>query len=365
MPDAPDFLRDLGDSVSATELRSTVDAIAEWQLPTGMVPWFPGGHADAWNHTEALMAMMLGGRRQEAEAGFEWLQKAQRGDGSWHQYYLADGVEQDKLDANCIAYVAAGVWFHWLCYRDRGALESMWPMIESAMEFVRGLQTHRGEVIWARHSDGTPWTFALLTGSSSIGHSMRCAIAIAEELGHERPTWRRSAARLTRTVRDEPDAFAPKHRWAMDWYYPVLTGAVLGDAGRERLAHRRDAFVIENWGIRCVSDRPWITAAETCECAMAHLAVGELDWARRLFDWAQRLRGDNNRYWTGIVVPEEVHFPGGEQSTYTASAIVLAADALAGGSPASGLFTNHHELPAVLDTEFDDEPAVTSEPADG
>ena len=351
MADSPNFLTDLGDSVSATELRATVDAIVEWQLPSGMVPWFPGGHADAWNHTEALMAMMLGGRRAEAEAGFEWLQKTQRTDGSWHQYYLADRVEQDKLDANCIAYVAAGAWFHWLCYRDRGALESMWPMIESAVEFVRGLQEHRGEVLWARHADGTPWTFALLTGSSSIGHSLRCAIAIAEELGHDRPAWRRSAARLVRAIRDEPDAFAPKHRWAMDWYYPVLTGAVLGEAGRERLANRREAFVIENWGVRCVSDRPWITAAETCECALAHLAVGETEWARRLFDWSQRLRDGNDRYWTGIVVPEEVHFPGGEQSTYTASAVVLTADALAGGSPASRLFTHHEDLPAVVDTE--------------
>ena len=154
-----------------------------------------------------------------------------------------------------------------------------------------------------------------------------------------------------RTVRDEPDAFAPKHRWAMDWYYPVLTGAVLGDAGRERLAHRREAFVIEDWGVRCVSDRPWITAAETCECAMAHLAVGEEDWARRLFRWSQRLRSEEDRYWTGIVVPEEVHFPGGEQSTYTSSAIVLAADALSGTSPASGLFTVHEELPAVVDVD--------------
>ncbi|MEY2462280.1 MAG: hypothetical protein QOH64_418, partial [Acidimicrobiaceae bacterium] len=39
------FLRDVGDVVTAAELRDTVDAIAEWQLPSGMVPWFPGGHA--------------------------------------------------------------------------------------------------------------------------------------------------------------------------------------------------------------------------------------------------------------------------------------------------------------------------------
>jgi hypothetical protein len=351
VPDAQSHLRDVGDVVTASQLQATVEAIAEWQLASGMVPWFPGGHADPWNHVEALMALMLGGHRREAELGFEWLQKVQRPDGSWHQYYLVDRVEQDKLDANCIAYVATGVWFHWLLYRDRGALESLWPMVEDAVEFVRGLQTHRGEVHWARRVDGSSWDFALLTGSSSISHSLRCAIAIAEELGHERPAWRRSAARLIHTIRDEPDAFAPKHRWAMDWYYPVLTGALLGEAGRERLTHRREAFCIEDWGIRCVSDRPWITAAETCECAMAHLVIGDEEWAHTLFGWSQRLRSEEDRYWTGIVVPEEVHFPGGEQSTYTSSAVVLAADALVGGSPAAGLFIHHDRLPAVLDPD--------------
>jgi hypothetical protein len=351
MPGSEPFLVDVEGLVTAAELRATVDAIAEWQLHSGMVPWYPGGHADVWNHTEALMALMLGGHRTEAEAGFDWLRSTQRPDGSWHQYYLPDRVEQDKLDANCCAYVASGAWFHWLLFRDRGALEELWPMVESAIDFVLELQTPRGEILWARHADGTPWSFALLTGSSSISHSLRCAIAVANVLGHDRPDWELSAARLVHTIRNVPDAFSPKHRWAMDWYYPVLCGAVTGEAGRARLADRLGAFTSEGWGVRCVSDRPWITAAETCECAMAHLAVGERETARALFSWAQRLRTAEDRYWTGVVLPDEVHFPAAEQSTYTSSAVVLAADALAGGSPASGIFTRHDELPALLEVD--------------
>ena len=280
-------LADVDGLVTADELLATVDAVAEWQLDSGMVPWFPGGHADTWNHTEALMALMLGGRRAEAERGFDWLRSMQRPDGSWHQYYLADRVEQDKLDANCCAYVAAGAWFHWLLYRDRGALEEMWPMVSAAVDFVLDLQTPRGEILWARHADGTPWSFALLTGSSSICHSLRCAVAVAGELGHERPDWELSVSRLARVIATEPDAFAPKHRWAMDWYYPVLGGAIGGDAGRERLAARFDAFVTEGWGVRCVSDRPWITAAETCELVLALLAAGDRERAELLFAWVQ------------------------------------------------------------------------------
>ena len=213
----------------------------------------------------------------------------QRPDGSWHQYYLADSIEQDKLDANVIAYVATGVWHHYLLFDDRGFLEAMWPTVEAAIDFVLDLQTPRGEILWARHADGTPWSFALLTGSSSICHSLRCAIAIAEHLGHERPDWELSAARLAHVITPHaagelPDAFAPKHRWAMDWYYPVMTGVV----ARRRPASRGSTSAATRssstgMGVRCVSDRPWITAAETCECLLAYLAVGERDLALELF----------------------------------------------------------------------------------
>jgi hypothetical protein len=344
--------------LSAHEIEATADTIAEVQLPSGMIPWFPGGHADPWNHVEAAMALAVAGRRADAEAAYQWLVDIQRTDGSWHQYYLEHEVEQSKLDANVIAYVAAGVWHHHLLHGDRGFLESMWPVVDRAIGFVLDLQTPRGEILWARHIDGTPWSFALLTGSSSIAHSLRCAIATAIELGEERPDWELSLARLAHAIRHERDeAFAPKHRWAMDWYYPVLAGVISGEAGRAHLADRRDTFVLDGEGIRCVSDRPWVTAAETCECAMAHLGVGERDRAVELFGWAQQLREDDGRYLTGLVHPQRSTFPPEERSTYSAAAVILAADALDGSSPTAPLFADHQFLPGILDVDAVDEPA--------
>jgi hypothetical protein len=349
-------LADVPGILTARELDATVDSIAELQLPNGMIPWFPGGHADPWNHVEAAMALLLGGRRTEAERAFEWLTEMQRPDGAWHHYYLADRIEQDKLEANVTAYVATGVWHHWLLTRDRGFLETMWSVVEPAIDFVLDLQTPRGEIIWARHADGTPWSFALLTGSSSICHSLRCAVAIAEELDHERPDWELSLALLAEVIRTRPDgAFAPKNRWAMDWYYPVLSGALRDDA-LSHLQARYDTFVMEGLGVRCVSDRPWVTAAETCECALAHLLVGDTSTARDLFANAQRMRLDDGRYWTGTVYPEDVRFPEDETSSYTAAAVVLTADALAGASAASTLFTTAESLPPIL--AVDDDVAV-------
>ena len=347
------------DIITAEQVRQTAEAIADWQQPNGMVLWHPGGHADPWNHIEAAMALDLAGMRTEAEHAYQWLADIQRHDGSWHQYYLADGIEQDKLDANTIAYIAAGVWHHWLVARDPGFVETMWPVVEKAVEFVLDLQTPRGEILWARHADGTPWSFALLTGSSSICHSLRCAIAIAELLGHERPDWELSAARLAHVIRQHclgnaPDAFAPKARWAMDWYYPVLGGVLTRTEARARLDARRDTFVVEGRGVRCVSDRPWITAAETCECLIAELSVGNREQALRLFSWAQQLRCEDGHYWTGIVFPDEVHFPADERTTYTDAAIILAADALSRTSAASGLFIDHDALPPLVEIDTDD-----------
>lgn len=334
--------------ITAAQVAETAGAIAEWQLPSGMVPWVPGGHSDPWNHVEAAMALAVGGFRSEAERAFEWLVSVQRPDGAWHQYYLPDRVEQDKLDANVCAYVAAGVWHHWLLFGDRGFVEALWPVVEKAIDFVLELQTPRGEILWARHADGTPWSFALLTGSSSICHSLRCAIATAELLGHERPDWELSAARLAHVIANEPDAFSPKHRWAMDWYYPVLAGVIDGEAGRERLDSRWATFMMEGRGVRCVSDRPWITVAETCECAMALLVVDEPDRAHELFRWAQQFRVESGRYWTGTVYPDEARFPSDEQSTYTAAAVVLAADALSNSTPAAALFADPHSVLPTL-----------------
>jgi hypothetical protein len=345
------YLQDVNDIVTSTELARTVECVADWQLPSGMIPWFPGGHADPWNHVEAAMALTLGGHRDAADRAYEWLVRMQRPDGAWHQYYLADSVEHDKLDANVCAYVATGVWHRFLLTRDQGFVETMWPVVERAVDFVLDLQRPRGEIIWARHADGTPWSFALLTGSSSICHSLRCAIALAEHLGHERPDWELSAGRLASVIAHQPEAFAPKHRWAMDWYYPVLTGVVVGAEGRARLADRATTFILEDKGVRCVSDRPWITVAETCECALAHLAVGDRSTAEELFGWAQQFRHEDGRYWTGTVFPDEARFPAGERSTYTAASVVLAADALVDGSPASSLFVDHDAvLPPLLDT---------------
>ena len=326
-------------------IRQTGESIAEWQLPSGMIPWFPNGHADPWNHIEAAMALDIAGLSNEASRAYQWLEKIQLPNGSWHNYYLESGIEQDKIDSNCVAYIATGVLHSYLISKDSGFLETMWKVVEPAIDFVIDMQTERGEIIWACHSDGTPWSYALLTGSSSISHSLRAAIAIAKELGFEKPKWEHACQKLTNVIQTVPGAFAPKERWAMDWYYPVLAGVFTGDTGEKHLNEKKTIFEIEGKGIRCVSDRPWVTTAETCECAMAYLVVGNADHAFSLFSQIQDYRNEDGRYLTGMGYPDYVPFPEDDHSTYSAAAALIAADSLMVLTDPSPIFREHDFLP--------------------
>ena len=65
---------------------------------------------------------------------------------------------------------------------------------------------------------------------------------------------------------------------------------------------------------------------------MALDALGDRDRALRLFADMQHLRDTGGRYWTGYVYPDDVNWPH-EHTTYTAAAVILAADALGQGTP--------------------------------
>jgi hypothetical protein len=173
-------------------------------------------------------------------------------------------------------------------------------------------------------------------------------VRIAELLGHLRPHWRPARQRLAAALREEREVFtsAPvmeqPGRYSMDWYYPVLGGAVRGAAAERRFEAGTTIFLDAGYGCRCVRERRWYTVAETCELAIALDACGLTDRARGLFDWVHSLREEDGGYWTGIAYPEEMHWPE-ERPTWTAATVILAADALSGESPTSGFF---HDLGA-------------------
>jgi hypothetical protein len=338
--------------LTADQLLETGHAIAAAQQKDGAIGW-PDGHVDAWNHVECAMALSACGLRGPARRAYGWLAATQRRDGSW-PVQTADGTMADRaVESNHAVYPAVGVWHEFLVTGDEAFVSRMWPLIKAGVEFALGLQREGGEIIWRRRDDGSPDTYALLAGCASMYQGLRCAIALADHLGTSQPDWDLAAAQLGHAVACHEQAFADKSRFSMDWYYPVLGGPLRGAGADERLAAGWDTFVVPGLGIRCVSDEPWVTGAETCELALALDAIGDQARALDLLEQIQHLRAPGGAYWTGWQFVNQAHFPA-EQSAWTAATVVLAADALSGATGGAGVFADvtagprAAELPAAL-----------------
>lgn len=328
-------------------LPETVGSIAATQLRDGSIPWFGGGHIDPWDHVEAAMALDVGGMHSQAAHAYRWMLRTQRADGAWPARVKRAEVLDPTLDANFSTYLATGLWHHHLVTGEVALVEEAWPSLVAAIDFALDLQAPDGSVYWARDEHGRPWPAALLTSSSCIHLSLRCALALAGLLDESRPDWELGADKLAiATSAPEAATFENKDRFAMDWYYPVLGGVLRGDAARDRLRYRWDDFVASGLGTRCVVDRPWVTSAETAELVIALEAAGMRADAECVFEWVHHLRSDDGSYWTGATFPNGRLWPP-ERPTWGSAAVVLAYDALYEVTPAAGMWRGDW-LPEVL-----------------
>jgi hypothetical protein len=318
-------------------VRATAASIAAAQEPSGAIPWFSGGHVDVWDHVESAMGLLVGGEVAAAERAYAWLVDTQRPDGSWPIKATRGVVEDAGADSNLCAYLAVGIWHHWLVRGDEAFVRRTWPAVRRALDLVTGMQLPFGGIAWAKDAAERSMGTALLAGSSSIHQALACGLALGELLDEPQPEWELAAGRLGHALREHEDLFEEKRRFSMDWYYPVLGGALRGDAALRRLDARWDDFVVPGLGIRCVDDHPWVTGAETCELVLALEAVGRRDDARRLLADMQHLRDPDGSYCTGYVFADGARWPD-ERSTWTAASMILAVDALSRCTPGSDIF---------------------------
>ena len=317
--------------LTASQVAESAASIAAMQEPSGAIPWTLGEHVDIWNHVEAAMAMLVGGHVEAAERALAWIPTMQRDDGSWPMKIVGGQVDDPRGEVNMSAYFAVGLWHLWLVRRDISFIRRYWPSVRAGLDWVVSQQTEFGGINW------TPTeSFSLLAGSSSIYQSLRAGVAIAELVDDPQPEWELAGGRLGHALREHRDLFLEKAKFSMDWYYPVLGGAVRGQAGIDLISSRWDDFVVPGLGILCVDTNPWVTGAETCELVMALDCLDDHARALRLYADMQHLRHESGGYWTGYVHPDDVFWPA-EQTTYTAAAVILAADELSRTSPASGI----------------------------
>ena len=316
------------------------------------LPW-PDGHTDPWDHVECAMALVLGGRLDEARAAYALAARAPRpptaaGRRPTTQHAGARRRRSTSTSApTSPSACGSGGWSPATASLRR---RRCGRVVRRALDLVvRHAGAGRPDLLVPAAADGTvdprraaDRLLVDLPGAALRHRAGRAASASRSRSGSSPP------ACSSTPSPHHPEAFLDKSRFSMDWYYPVLGGAVRGPAARR--AARRATGTPSSCPasvLRCVSDRPWVTGAETAELALALAAVGEPDRARQLL--ARRAAPARRRRLLLDRAASSTRTCAGRSSgrSWTAAAMVLAADALAGG-PTLPLFAGDDLPTGVL-----------------
>ena len=319
----------------------SLNYILEVQSPEGSICWETNEKLDPWDHIEAGMGLVIGGKEKEAKLAFTWLKENQEEDGSWFAEYRNGKPSCQRKESNFSAYIATGLWHYYLITKNKYFLEEMFSTLDLAINFVISLQTSFGDIQWAKENNKI-LDDSLITACSSIYKSLDCAISIYKILEYDPKHLVKGKQLLKICLLDNPHRFdrswKSKSRYSMDWYYPVMCGIVINEDANKRIASRWDEFIVDGIGCKCVQDEPWVTIAESSELVVALVSIGEIKKAKEVFSWLHQFKDKkDNLYWTGYVYTDDKYWPV-EKPTWTAGAVLLAADSLFEFTEGSKLF---------------------------
>ena len=195
---------------------------------------------------------------RRGRAGLRMARRHPAPDGSWHNYYLPDGDRrggqarhQRRAPTSPPASGTTGVhgrpWLRRQPVADGRARARLGarPAPPRRHGAVGGRGGRRPAVgLRAPHRVGVDPARAALR---------RC---VGSATGSARSDWVEAADVIAAASPTPPRRSQPKDRWAMDWYYPVLTGAIVGEAAKARLAEGWTTFAMEGSGFAaCATSR--------------------------------------------------------------------------------------------------------------
>tara|TARA_Y100000385_G_C13038848_1_gene614321 strand:+ start:114 stop:1151 length:1038 start_codon:yes stop_codon:yes gene_type:complete len=316
--------------------------LVDVQFLSGAIPSNQDGSHDPWDHLEALMGLTTLGYKTQALKGLNWMVSNQNQDGSWYNLYQDEKPLELNKQTNYAAYVAVAVWHFYLINNDINFLQEFWEPVKKGILFSLSLQHDNGAIAWNIDEFEKIDEDYLLTGCSSIAKSLECAIAICQALGDQNyeSEWRIAHSKLIAALENPSGIFDLKKdrsRFSMDWYYPILGGINSKKRINSLTTKIKDSFWIQGLGIKCVSDEPWVTVAETSECSIAYKKIGKDKIALELLHNAISIVDSKGIPYMGWQFHENIYWPD-ETPSWTSAACILAADANNRLTSGAGLF---------------------------
>ena len=88
-------------------------------------------------------------------------------------------------------------------------------MVNAALSWVLAQRRSDGLALWAVEEDDRPWDYALLTGTSSIQHALRCGAVLAGFCGEDADEWLQAADHMRDAITTGPTLSKISHvgRW--------------------------------------------------------------------------------------------------------------------------------------------------------
>ncbi len=320
-------------------------SIKKIQLKSGAIPSNKDNSHDPWDHIESIMGLNFLQDKESADLAFDWLKNNQNADGSWYSKYLDEKPIELNKPTHYSPYISVAALHHYKIFSDKKKLSELWKTISLALDFSINLQNPNGTIPWSVDKNNKIEEDFLITGSSSILKSIECAIKISRILEEgDNNSWIRAYKSLAMAIKNPKGLFdvtIDRSRFSMDWYYPIISGALSSEEKDFYIKKILKDFYVDGLGIKCVREEPWVTVAETSEFIITLVISNRLEEARKIFSEAMNITDENDVPYMGWQYEQNIFWPE-EKPSWTSAALILAADSIYNFSSGSDILTVNH-----------------------
>ena len=297
------------------KLEPSKDWILKNQFIDGSISWDEKGKCDPWDHCECLIALSIYEEWDSFWKGVNWFFDNINDEGLIFSEFQNRKPSKNYYESHHAPYIIIPLLQARLIDKSQDYLklldERKILKLEEIFRKLNNFCDDDGYYFWAKDHNGYSDN-SLVTATMSIILSLVAKQEKSSKINIS--LWNK------KFDRDGVD----RSRFSMDFYYPFLAG--IKDSSSE-FKNSLNEFYVKGLGVKCVIEEPWVTIAESCECAIAALVSGNVNEAKMIYADIQQFQNKDGIFPTGYQYDLDIFWPD-ERSTWTNAAVIIAGHAI-------------------------------------
>ena len=297
------------------KLEPSKDWILKNQFIDGSILWDEKGKCDPWDHCECLIALSIYEEWDSFWKGVNWFFDNINDEGLIFSEFQNSKPSKNYYESHHAPYIIIPLLQARLIDKSQDYLklldERKILKLEEIFRKLNNFCDDDGYYFWAKDNNGYSDN-SLVTATMSIILSLVAKQEKSSKINIS--LWNK------KFDRDGVD----RSRFSMDFYYPFLAG--IKDSSSE-FKNYLNEFYVKGLGVKCVIEEPWVTIAESCECAIAALVSGNVNEAKMIYADIQQFQNKDGIFPTGYQYDLDIFWPD-ERSTWTNAAVIIAGHAI-------------------------------------